>query len=418
MKPGFVLCFATLLPFLTADSHAQMHYPSSFQDEIDPHLRQIGTDARDIIVLIHGWNPPDAFRGMRVAENAYYEGPEWLSFRNAIFQRLSGTAWKLVLYHWEQDANTGLMDFDPLNGAIVQDAIRNATDAAGLALLHGKYLAQKLNEQAPNLRRAHFIAHSAGAWAARQAALVLLSVNPYMVVQVTLCDAYVPGAVAAPYSPCGYLCETPLTSARIEDLAWCEQADRVYRLDHYYSDGLHDLTKISGATEETFAWRAKDIGGQRVDYDSCYDTHSGPISFLSDTVLASAAGPSDCLSRVATHYGFDFAAQGWFRSLASRAVLFPSITQHPQDTSAPAGQSITLRVQAEGVIGYAWFKDGSAIASSEYTSDGPTLTFRASTILAGKYAVKVNNQYGFLFSDAAVVSAYSAPEKLDRWFRW
>src|SRR5467141_3770402 len=88
------VCLAVIVT-LTMTASAQMHYPNPFQDDIDPHLTLIGSDARNVIVLVHGWNPPDLLTG-NAAQNAYYESSEWLSLRNALFQRLSGTDWKVI----------------------------------------------------------------------------------------------------------------------------------------------------------------------------------------------------------------------------------------------------------------------------------------------------------------------------------
>src|SRR5262245_45405936 len=117
------ISFGIIVLSITMRAAAQMHYPDSLRDDIDPHLTPIGSEARNVLVLIHGWNPPDPFRNGRVTENKYVEEPFWRDLRNALFFRLTGSDWKVLLYHWEQDAATGLLDFNPLNGAVVQDAV-------------------------------------------------------------------------------------------------------------------------------------------------------------------------------------------------------------------------------------------------------------------------------------------------------
>jgi hypothetical protein len=113
-------------------------------------------DAEKVIVLIHGWNPES---------HAYSYGDEFDALYNALTAATAGTEWKLVLYHWEEDADTG---YSPLLQFFEGTNARDATETASISHLHGQHLGQLLASFG-HLRRVHFISHSAGAWAARSA---------------------------------------------------------------------------------------------------------------------------------------------------------------------------------------------------------------------------------------------------------
>src|SRR5205814_1560120 len=99
---------------------------------------------------------------------------------------LNGTDWKLVLYHWEADADTGPLDFG---------LATNPTEAAEISHQHGQHLGELLQSISPNLEKIQVIAHSAGAWAARGTLRYLLAANPTIKVELTLLDPFMPNAI-------------------------------------------------------------------------------------------------------------------------------------------------------------------------------------------------------------------------------
>jgi pimeloyl-ACP methyl ester carboxylesterase len=80
-----------------------------------------------------------------------------------------------------------------------------------------------LHQTAPNLRAVHFVAHSAGAWVAREAATNLLAKNPYVVVQVTLLDPFIPDANLG--------MATGLSNPAMSAVDEASSGDRIYRLE-------------------------------------------------------------------------------------------------------------------------------------------------------------------------------------------
>src|SRR5207248_890104 len=109
-----------------------------------------------LIVLIHGWNsdsPP--------AADMYQASADWMQLVNALKRTLPGSGWSLVEYHWEEKASTG-----PL---VSPDFIAHAVNSAKNGDQEGHVLASLISQVCPDLRRIHFIAHSAGVWVAREA---------------------------------------------------------------------------------------------------------------------------------------------------------------------------------------------------------------------------------------------------------
>src|SRR5436309_5181895 len=159
MKINYSCVFIVLLwPII---SHAQLNFPASLTNEFD--LAPLDASAREVLVLIHGWNPDGN-------QDSFRQGIEWNHVRTNLMARLEGSGKKLVLYHWENDANTGPI-FDGIIGTLFDPAqgYGNATVAAIRAQQHGNNLGRLLQLKAPDLRTVHFIAHSAGSWAAQQA---------------------------------------------------------------------------------------------------------------------------------------------------------------------------------------------------------------------------------------------------------
>jgi hypothetical protein len=405
MKNKYSWAFALLLwPILC---HAQLHFPTLLINELD--ATPIDDSTRNLIVLIHGWNPDGN-------TNAFLQGSEW---GNLVTQlkgtSLAGSGWKLAEYHWETDANTG-PTFAVLDPAV---GYGNATVAAVRAQQHGDNLAGLLQAQAPNLRRVHFIAHSAGAWAARTAAINLLVHNPYCIVQMTLLDPFIPDE--------HFGMNVGLSTAVMSDTALLLNSDRIYRLENYYADDSlsWDCAKQPGptvSTQERFAWRTATDTNLIVDWGgpianppdplhcsflhfTYYDWHSGPIQFYGDTIQASIPLPP-LPAGLGSGCPFVYGQVGWFRSLFSERNLLPQITSHPATQTVSPGDTVTLSVVASGIgpFSYQWYKNGAVIL-------GPTsasYSFTASANPPASYVVRVGNANGYMFSDKAIVSVYAS----------
>jgi hypothetical protein len=338
------LALAACVPAL-----AQPHYPPTLVNE--RNQAPLDSATKQIVVCIHGWNRDGS-------PDAYAPGSDWGTLVSSLNWQLSGTDWQLLLYHWEQDANTGFLDFDPLNGALMQDAIRNATTAADRAdSWHGAHFAEQLNGVAPNLRQVHLIAHSAGSWLARKAATRLLELNPFVTVQTTLLDPFIPGSIGWPWTP-----TTSLGMAAMNSLASDTHQDRIYRLENYWTEDLGTV----GTDNPSFAWRgAIDILGRKVNWDLAlayrYEGHSGPLLFYADTINSSLPGavvPHELLWAP-----FQFSDYGWFKSMFYQAPFLPRITVQPHGPVAPVsdGTTVTLSVTATSSqsLSYQWFFGGS-----------------------------------------------------------
>jgi hypothetical protein len=206
----FVACFCV-------SAHAQMTYPPTLTDERTG--QSVSASTTKCIILIHGWNPSGA-------ANCYdiNNGFEWFNLITNLKLQLSGSSWSLVTYHWEIDAATGNIWNSLWNFDIVP-----ASTAAFNADAHGVHLAGQLNQLCPNLREVQFIAHSAGAWAARSAAQRLLQLNPYVVVQVTLLDPFVP-------DPTDILYGGDFSDSAINGMQNFTGNDRIQRLECYYAN--------------------------------------------------------------------------------------------------------------------------------------------------------------------------------------
>ena len=365
-------------------------YPTSLTNEIDGC--RIDASARKLVVLIHGWNPsgaPDS-----------YTGTEWSLLKNAARLKLAGSDWKLVPYHWEPDANTGLISWDQMYG------VQNAANAADKAVFHGQYLGEILERDAPDLRQVHLIAHSAGAWAARQAAIYLLEHNPYVTVQVTLLDPFIPSTTPFPLIPI-----TQLTLELMNGLAQHPQAARLYRLENYFAEDTVASDWPTLGTDNIFSWRPRDIN-KRIDHGATltpginlyYDSHSGPILFYSDTVCAMSSGGfiNDGLSQSTSP---DFTQFGWGRCLSYEWFLLPRVTGQPQSQTVPSGTTISLAVTATDSrpLFYQWFRNGTPITGATSSTYPLTVT----VLNMGDYVACVSNANGAVFSDKAKIEISS-----------
>ena len=401
MKHSASLYCAILLSFGAATPlQAQMHYPTNLINELGGH--SISATTTKCVILIHGWNPD--------ANPNCYSGPEWSSLLTNLKARLNGSGWGVVAYDWHEDAATGsvwnflLTDFFDL--AVASTAAFNAQT-------HGFHLASQLNQLSPNLREVHFIAHSAGSWAASSAAQQLLQLNPYVVVQVTLLDPFVP-------DPSGLLYGGDFSDSAMNGMQSFSGNDRIQRLENYYANDSPehgwnpapwgDLTGPTYNTQETFALRSGIDINQEVDwgttiigtppYSPNYDWHAGPIQFYSDCVNANLFPTSIPSALQGTGCPFDYRQIGWNRSLYAWESLLPQITVQPANQSAQTGGSATFTVSASQATAYEWYKVGGG-----YIGSGSSLTLNnVSSGNAGSYVVRVSNANGQLYSQSATLT--------------
>lgn len=369
--------------------------------------------AEKLIVLIHGWNP-DSNRNSYTDDKPMPDS-EFNCLITQLLRQIPKSGWKLIRYRWEADADTGpVFSFNNLS---IPEAIRNGSRAAEIAHQHGQHLGEVLSKTCPSLGSIHFIAHSAGSWAARAAAKYLLATNPTLVVQVTLLDPFIPGA--SPFTG-----NTSLTVANMNTMTEFTGANRIFQLENYFSND------VSGpGTEQRFTWRAQDVGGYRVDWTSINPYphygdkllnpgagHFGPIQFYSDTVVSTVPGatvPSDLAD--APYYATDSDILGFRRSLF---WYEPIIVQQPQNRTVDAGNSATFTVPLNtrwhkaksatadtSVFKVQWQKDGVALAGQT----SPTLTIASSTTSdAGEYVAIVSNAAGSTKSLPAILTVNAA----------
>ena len=392
-----------LLVALPLFAHAQLKFPSTLTNELDQ--TQLDASARDVIVLIHGWTGKTT---IPAGYNRYLDAgdaPELNSLFNIFRKKLAGTTTRLVTYHWEDDATTGSV----LNGLLVVDAAGygSATEAAVNAKQHGVKLGALFNRLSPDLRRVHFIAHSAGSWAAREATKTLLELDPFVMIQMTLLDPFIPDA--------NFGMTTSLSTAVMSATDELPGSDRIYRLENYYAEDQTATPLCGGvlptiSTQEVFNWRTGRDISQRVNWgtlpqvpcDLHYFSHSGPIEFYADTVKASIKGepvPGGLFGSA-----FEFTRIGWYRSLSEESFLLPKITAQPQSLTIASGETVTLSVSADRADSLQWFKDGVLYPA---TSASLLLT-SISTLNAGEYVVRVSNTSGSVVSEKALLTVTSS----------
>jgi uncharacterized repeat protein (TIGR02543 family) len=396
------------LTFATTESWAQAaNFPSILTNELNHTV--LGSDARKVIIVVHGWQPCGG------NGNAYAAPGSLYNLSQQLINQLSGSGWQLVLYHWEKDADTVVNRDFCVGGSLTGELdFPTATAAANNALAHGDKIAQLIEQQAPDVRQVHFIVHSAGTWAAYQATLDLLQALPFVTVQITLLDAFVPGDVP-PYG-------SPLTTTLINNLATVPGSGRIFRLENYHGDLISDPAGI--ATDNTFNnWRAASDVNLTVSFNSniltvpldeedCYGGHGGPIDFYTDTISTISSTPSYCLSRTEATLSdskFDYYDYAWYKSLFYLTPRLPFIAINPQNPPVPSGSGVTLQVAASSYtpLSYQWIYNGQPIPGAT----GSSYSFIATSLTTGDYVVEVSNENGFVFSDKATVTiaASTAP---------
>lgn len=191
----------------------------------------VGSATKKAIILIHGWN--------RASLGNSYESQEFSALVSNLLYAIAGTEWSLILYHWEADADTGGL-FNGVGSAydLVPTSI-SGTRAAEIAHQHGQHLGELLANLAPNLEKVHFIAHSAGSWAARASARYLAEYPPLgrsgraPVSQITLLDPFIPNTTGT-NSGLG-LFEMDSVKVSSNSYKAFDMLTGIYRLENYWA---------------------------------------------------------------------------------------------------------------------------------------------------------------------------------------
>ncbi len=385
MKTLFILAATAML---VVKASAIYTAPGLSVDQIT--LTSLSASDEKVMVLIHGWNRTDEFDS--------YNAEGWSDAIANLEDALHGTGWKLCLYHWEEEASTG----GNFEYALFQGFV-NGTAAAEHAEQLSQDLVDELTEKAPNLRRVHFVAHSAGSWMARFGMEKLLQQAPYVVGSVTLLDPFIPGA--------DFGTQTNLTTNRMSELASISNQDRLYRLENYFAKDITDNMPyaFTNATSQEFSgWGNRDIKGLRVDYDpfgigNYYGGHSGPVVFYGES--ATAARFPLAVPEGQERFPGGYTAYGFFKSLPYQEDSLPQIS------SGPTYSNGVISVTASGAgLSYQWFKNGSSTPiPNQISSSIPVVP---PTIVADEYVVRVyrsSDLYSQTFSRKVRISPVSTP---------
>lgn len=337
----------------------KLHFSNELKDEATNS--RLDSSASKLIIVIHGWNrtSADPFTG------------EFANLKSALLPQLRLSEWKMVFYNWAEDADTGDAQID---ATLAPDPV-NPTKAAEIAHQHGQHLGELLAKTA-NLQKVHFIAHSAGTWAARAATKYLLQ-NTGAKVQITLLDPFVPGEMKT-------LRVTPNNTALQKSVIdaipsiYPTDSGQLYYLENYYAlDKLAQFTSdVAGwsigsdtvyrATSQEFTWGTKGIN-QRVDWPidqidptaptdpnapifPYYKSHSGPVQFYADTVTYSKGSG---IGAALNNPDFDLPTSGWRRSMFYQEPVITPLTPLLRTYSAGESVPLTAEVKIRGELGAA-----------------------------------------------------------------
>jgi List-Bact-rpt repeat protein/CARDB protein len=315
----------------------KLHFYNTLKDEISGSA--IDGSATKLIVVIHGWNPDSSDP---------YSGTEFQALRTNLLVKVRNTEWKVVFYNWAADADTGSISVSTTGNIFAE----HPTKAAEIAHEHGQHLGELIATtiSSNTLQKVQFIAHSAGAWAARAAAKYLAA-NTNAKVQVTLLDPYMPARIT--------FNNTSLKESEISAMASMRtnSPGQLYLFENYFAldntsfnsnstDLVHSWSLgsdlVFGATSAQFAWRPQDINLE-VDWTDLsqltwYKSHAGPVQFYADTVwdsnLSQTSGLKKPLFYDPLYYDYTNhqALIGWKRSM---------FYQEPQVTPQPSFSSNT-----------------------------------------------------------------------------
>jgi hypothetical protein len=262
--------------------HFQLYKKFDFSNEFkDTQNNDIPSTTKNLIVLIHGWNPdPD--------ENKYEDGYWPMLIKSIEKALIDYPDWKLFTYNWSADAATGPPS--------IIGGYKNGVQAAEIAHQHGQHLGELLRCKLPNLEAVHFIAHSAGTWAARSAALDLAFYTDALI-QITLLDRFIPNKDSQ-------LCKSRMDELD-EDLIKLRKIrgnnkSPVYYLENYYTTFDYTDFGCNDCTEGDLNWSLPSINRKidNCEFTICteccpidcitvypYGAHNGPIKYYSETIL-------------------------------------------------------------------------------------------------------------------------------------
>ena len=389
-----VLLGLTLVGGVTV-ARAQLTFPTELVNVLDN--TPIDQSAKKIVVLIHGWT---AMRSEELPANynRYEQTMDAVELNyayNALRLRLQGSDWRLIAYRWETDASTGFIDFGGLGNTDLTGYAR-ATQAALNARAHGAHLGNMLAAAGSSARFIHFIAHSAGAWVAREAMRVQLESNSFAVVQLTLLDPFIPDALRG--------MGTGLSGGVMSATATLSDNQRIFSLENYYADDFPLSVRVlpTLSTQERFSWReGKDLNLSvewgilpGLDFYFHYDYHSGPVEFYADSVAGIIPKYLDPTKVIGPAY--DPSQVGWNRSLFMNISTFPRIITQPKDQTAELGTSAVMQVVASRATGYKWYRNGQFTGVTE-----AEIRLLAIEPNEGDYVVEVSNGNGQTFSEKA-----------------
>src|SRR6266496_5815849 len=90
--------------FSTSNNQIELYRYLHFRNELTDAVtgNPINSSTKKVIVVFHGWNPS--------SKTNSFDGDIFPVLLNRLRVFLNGTDWRLVIYHWETDADTG-----PLN---------------------------------------------------------------------------------------------------------------------------------------------------------------------------------------------------------------------------------------------------------------------------------------------------------------
>ena len=263
-----------------------------------------------LIVLVHGWNPNGE-------ANPYSGSPlgAMATSANTWLVANGESDWQVLIYNWSADADTGnwsdspyprkpeMRDYPPPEVAAVDPWFeQNSTEAAEAGHAHGQYLGNVLSGVS-SLEAVQVIAHSAGSWVARTAAIQVLENRPGVSVQVTLLDPYMPRQAGS---------DSALGKSIMDHLD-DTGSGRPVLLENYFS--IDTKTDILGScTSQVFEWSGTTYIQRQlaVSSDPYYATHGGPVEFYRDTVN-SELGTGGVTPN--SWWTWDWRQAGWFKSL-------------------------------------------------------------------------------------------------------
>lgn len=398
----------------------------TYTDQRPAHLA--GSSFTKAVVLIHGYTQQDL---QNTPANAFdaSESPEWGSMIDALDSRVASDDTKVLLYHWEAEASTGISGVKNSWTGLWQTDFSNpagafdyACQAAGNAYYNqGPHLAA-LFQGLDQLREVTFIAHSAGSWVAREAIHELLLTHPFVVANLVLLDPFIPGADWT------NSIHPELNVGLMSAIVGESYADRLYGFENDYAiDTLTDHFPFyqTRATSQFFALGGSGyfVVNNQVDYVSAsstkwYKAHAGPIQFYADTIFAEKYEGIPFLEGLFTSTGlkdaapfWDYKLRGFFTGLFHDGLSYlATITAQPHSSADPAiygtAASIAVTIDYDNSATYQWYRNGvplipSGTVSWSSSPTGSVLTFASvAESNAGTYVVGVRNALGWRFSAA------------------